>query len=121
MRLSQSLESCRVVVGAGRGWGRGGKKKKTYSAPSGWRLKITARPSFKWRGLAGLRLRKSHSCTWVPKTRKNRMRFCRCGGREQPRLDLSWVWAGRGRWGSGEYPKLIRFSQHQQEKLNNQM
>ena len=28
MRLSQSLESCRVVVGAGRGWGRGGKKKK---------------------------------------------------------------------------------------------
>lgn len=31
---------------------------------------------------------------------------------------------GTGRWGwgwGGEYPKLIRFSQHQQEKLNHQM
>lgn len=34
----------------------------------------------------------SHRCTWVLKTRKNRMRFCRGGGREQPRLDLSCVW-----------------------------
>ena len=38
----------------------------------------------------------SHSCTRVLKTRKNRMRFCRCGGREQPRLDLSWIWGKVG-------------------------
>ena len=47
-----------ILQGGGRGGGVG-KKKKNYSAPSGWRLKITAGPSFKWWGLAGLRLRKS--------------------------------------------------------------
>lgn len=73
MRLSQSLES----------W------KKNLSAPSGWRL----RARFQVVGTGKSETDEGpHSCTWVLRRRKNRVRLCQSGGTEQPGLDLSLAW-----------------------------
>lgn len=89
MRLSQSLES----------W------KKNLSAPSGWRL----RARFQVVGTGKSETDEGpHSCTWVLRRRKNRVRLCQSGGTEQPGLDLSLAWEKNSQSSSGSFSPCRR-------------